>query len=202
MTHACVSTCQSGLLATPANPPLSLTRVFACCTCCGCGRLSAKAKQQGSRFVEASISTAATTAEGIKRLALGEPLQVGHSSLTRDAAGVRSWMHCAMALFPPGLQPSLTHALTHPCTHSLIQPPTLACGLSLHPHTNTQALCRSECAVHPCPQLVLAACTALVAGGGITTERIFKHNPPPELVDRLAAAAGGLLGEYVWCWLG
>lgn len=53
-----------------------------------------------------------------------------------------------------------------------------------------QALCRSECATHPCPQLVLAACTALVAGGGITTERIFKHNPPPELVDRLAAAAG------------
>lgn len=53
-----------------------------------------------------------------------------------------------------------------------------------------QALCRSECAVHPCPQLVLASCTALVAGGGITTERIFKHNPPPELVDRLAAAAG------------
>jgi hypothetical protein len=57
-----------------------------------------------------------------------------------------------------------------------------------------QAFCRSECAVHPCPQLVLASCTALIAGGGITTERIFKHNPPPELVDRLAAAAGGQ-----WC---
>jgi hypothetical protein len=53
-----------------------------------------------------------------------------------------------------------------------------------------QALCRSEFQVHPCPQLVLASCTALVSGGGITTERIFKHNPPPELVDRLAAAAG------------
>jgi hypothetical protein len=58
---------------------------------------------------------------------------------------------------------------------------------------------------------VLASCTALVAGGGITTERIFKHNPPPELVDRLAAAAGGQgckhtaaealrsIGPFMWC---
>lgn len=42
-------------------------------------RLSAKAKEQGSRFYQASISTAASTAEGIKRLALGEPLQVWSS---------------------------------------------------------------------------------------------------------------------------
>lgn len=67
----------------------------------------------------------------------------------------------------------LLHAGVHTCCHDV------------------QAMCRSECAAHPCPQLVLASCTALVAGGGITTERIFKHNPPPELVDRLAAAAGG-----------
>lgn len=39
-------------------------------------RLSAKAKEQGSRFYQASITTAASTAEGIKRLAQGEPLQV------------------------------------------------------------------------------------------------------------------------------
>lgn len=37
---------------------------------------------------------------------------------------------------------------------------------------------------------MLAACTALVSGGGTTSQRIFKHDPPPELVDRLAAAAG------------
>jgi hypothetical protein len=38
--------------------------------------LSAKAKEHGSRFYQASITTAASTAEGIKRLAQGEPLQV------------------------------------------------------------------------------------------------------------------------------
>lgn len=55
-----------------------------------------------------------------------------------------------------------------------------------------QALCRGEVASRPCPQLVLACCTALVSGGGITTECIFKHNPPQELVDRLAATAAGV----------
>jgi hypothetical protein len=61
-----------------------------------------------------------------------------------------------------------------------------------------QALCRSEVQARPCPQLVLACCTALVTGGGITTQAIFKHNPPQELVDRLAAtAAGGVRNTYV-----
>lgn len=43
---------------------------------CGVHRLSQKAKEQGSRFYQASVTTAASTAEGIKRLAQGEPLQV------------------------------------------------------------------------------------------------------------------------------
>jgi hypothetical protein len=54
-----------------------------------------------------------------------------------------------------------------------------------------QALCRGEVQARPCPQLVLACCTALVCGGGITTQAMFKHNPPQELVDRLAATAAG-----------
>jgi hypothetical protein len=58
-------------------------------------------------------------------------------------------------------------------------------------NTQLQALCRSEVQARPCPQLVLACCTALVTGGGITTQAIFKHNPPQELVDRLAATAAG-----------
>ncbi|WIA30663.1 hypothetical protein OEZ86_000737 [Tetradesmus obliquus] len=91
--------------------------------------LGLRAKEQGSRFYQASVKTAASTAEGIKRLAQGEPLQ---------------------------------------------------------------ALCRSEVLARPCPQLVLACCTALVCGGGITTQAIFKHNPPQELVDRLAATAADL----------
>eukprot|EP00879_Flechtneria_rotunda_P022379 GHRR01023614.1.p1 GENE.GHRR01023614.1~~GHRR01023614.1.p1 ORF type:complete len:340 (+),score=135.49 GHRR01023614.1:555-1574(+) len=89
----------------------------------------ARAKQQGSHFYQASLKTAASTAEGIKRLALGEPLQ---------------------------------------------------------------ALCRTELTTHPCPQLMLACCTALVSGGGVGEQRIFKHNPPQELVDKLAATAGSL----------
>eukprot|EP00882_Tetradesmus_deserticola_P018635 GHRQ01020015.1.p1 GENE.GHRQ01020015.1~~GHRQ01020015.1.p1 ORF type:complete len:336 (+),score=135.28 GHRQ01020015.1:1058-2065(+) len=99
------------------------------CHCCASCRLGARAKEQGSRFYQASVKTAASTAEGIKRLAQGEPLQV---------------------------------------------------------------LCRSEVQARPCPQLVLACCTALVSGGGITTQAIFKHNPPQELVDRLAVAAAEL----------
>ncbi|KAF6259420.1 Rho GTPase activation protein [Scenedesmus sp. NREL 46B-D3] len=91
--------------------------------------LGARAKEQGTRFYQASVKTAASTAEGIKRLAQGEPLQ---------------------------------------------------------------ALCRGEVAARPCPQLVLACCTALVTGGGLTTQAIFKHNPPQELVDRLAATAADL----------
>jgi hypothetical protein len=39
-------------------------------------RLGARAKEQGTRFYQASVKTAASTAEGIKRLAQGEPLQV------------------------------------------------------------------------------------------------------------------------------
>jgi hypothetical protein len=47
----------------------------------GTHRLSQKAKEQGSRFYQASVTTAASTAEGIKRLAQGEPLQVmSHNS--------------------------------------------------------------------------------------------------------------------------
>lgn len=54
-----------------------------------------------------------------------------------------------------------------------------------------QALCRSEAAARPCPQLALAVCTALVSGGGLSTQRLFKHNPPQELVDRLAESFSG-----------
>jgi hypothetical protein len=60
-----------------------------------------------------------------------------------------------------------------------------------HPSTHLQALCRAEVQARPCPQLVLACCTALVSGGAITTQAIFKHTPPQELVDRLAASAAG-----------
>jgi hypothetical protein len=123
-----------------SHPPRAVSHTFTRPATTRTPRLSARAKEQGSRFYQASISTAASTAEGIKRLAQGEPLQ---------------------------------------------------------------SLCRAECSQHPCPQLVLAACTALVSGGGITTERIFKHNPPPELTERLAAAAGACvrascLGMHVW----
>eukprot|EP00878_Enallax_costatus_P044948 GHUV01053756.1.p1 GENE.GHUV01053756.1~~GHUV01053756.1.p1 ORF type:complete len:292 (+),score=104.51 GHUV01053756.1:154-1029(+) len=59
--------------------------------------------------------------------------------------------------------------------------------------SSLQAVCRSELASKPCPQLVLMCCTALVSGQGLTTERIFKHDPPQELVDRLAATAAGPL---------
>lgn len=59
------------------RPQLQVNVESACVPCGGVGfRLSAKAKEQGSRFYQASITTAASTAEGIKRLALGEPLQV------------------------------------------------------------------------------------------------------------------------------
>ncbi|KAF8068385.1 VPS11 [Scenedesmus sp. PABB004] len=92
--------------------------------------LGAKARTSGSRFYAASLVTAASTADSLKRLAAGEPLQ---------------------------------------------------------------ALCRAELAARPCPQLVLACCTALVSGGGLMTERIFRHDPPAELVDRLAATASGPL---------
>jgi hypothetical protein len=34
-------------------------------------------------------------------------------------------------------------------------------------------------------------CTALASNGGLTTERIFKHDPPYELVERLSRAIEG-----------
>lgn len=39
-------------------------------------RLGARAKEQGSRFYEASVRTAASTAEGLRRMAAGDPVQV------------------------------------------------------------------------------------------------------------------------------
>lgn len=53
-----------------------------------------------------------------------------------------------------------------------------------------QALCRGELASHPVPQVVLAATNALVAGGGLGAQRIFKHEAPAELVDALMPSAG------------
>jgi hypothetical protein len=40
------------------------------------------------------------------------------------------------------------------------------------------------------PQVVLAATNALVAGGGLGAQRIFKHEAPAELVDALMPSAG------------
>lgn len=42
----------------------------------------------------------------------------------------------------------------------------------------------------------MVCCTALVSGQGLTTERILKHDPPQELVDRLAATAAGNCQKY------
>jgi hypothetical protein len=39
--------------------------------------VAALAKQQGSRFYSASVKTAAAAADGLKRLALDDPVQVG-----------------------------------------------------------------------------------------------------------------------------
>lgn len=49
-----------------------------------------------------------------------------------------------------------------------------------------QALCRNEVVEAPCPQLVLACCNALIAGG-LQTEGIFKHEAPQEQVDNIFA---------------
>ncbi len=49
------------------------------------------------------------------------------------------------------------------------------------------AVCRSE--PHT-PQLVLACATALVVGGGVWTEGIFKVAPPADEVEKLLACVG------------
>jgi len=90
--------------------------------------LSAKAKESGNSIITASVKTAAATAEGLKRLALGDPVQ---------------------------------------------------------------GLCKAELSQRPCPQLVVMCCTALASNAGLATERIFKHDPPHELVERLAHAVTG-----------
>lgn len=63
-------------------------------------RLSAKAKEQGSKFYQASITTAASTAEGIKRLALGEPLQVCLCVRVQLAAVPAQWWSGAGCVTP------------------------------------------------------------------------------------------------------
>lgn len=90
--------------------------------------LGARAKAQGSELYAASVKTAASSADALKRLTLGEPLQ---------------------------------------------------------------SMCRAELAASPVPQLVLALCQALVSGGGVATQRIFKHDPPAELTQRLSAVVAG-----------
>ncbi|KAI8474065.1 MAG: Rho GTPase activation protein [Monoraphidium minutum] len=50
------------------------------------------------------------------------------------------------------------------------------------------ALCRSEPSV---PQLVLACCTALVAGGGVRARALFQEAPPPDAVERMSSCVAG-----------
>eukprot|EP00878_Enallax_costatus_P039560 GHUV01045384.1.p2 GENE.GHUV01045384.1~~GHUV01045384.1.p2 ORF type:complete len:131 (-),score=26.04 GHUV01045384.1:320-712(-) len=87
---------------------------------CCCCRLGARVQQQSSRFYQASVKTAASTAEGIKRLALGEPVQVG-SATAADYKWMQGMQNCGCrprrleTIWPCTRTRVYLAAETHPC---------------------------------------------------------------------------------------